>query len=231
MQRPSPLATPPPPPAQPRAHRQPHHLTAHANGAVAVAAHLLPRPQQGAAAASSPLLAADIERERERIERQTANRDKGMIEEDYAELGLPFPVLPVGRDGAIPPAELEQLEARRAAAAARHEYREAALMHDLLQSLGPDAPAPRLSDCLALQTADERAAFFLEFGFCVVQTHEGAALAQLQAAWHAAAAPHHRRWRTELARDGARLVGGSRADLFYVSLQPTRCFPPLFGTH
>lgn len=186
------------------------HGPACAEGTAAAAA--------AASAPASPLLAADIERERERIAAQNQRREKGLTAADHERLGLPFPVLCVAPDGSVPGADLLKLEAERAEAVARHAYREAALMHDLLIALGPasiDSPAPQLAACLALQTADDRAAFFLEHGFCVVQAFEGAALQRLQDAWREAAAPCHQSWREASSRDGARLVGGSRADLYY----------------
>ena len=166
-----------------------------------------------AAAASPQLLAEDIERERQRIAKQNANRDKGLVQSDWESLGLPFPVLDV-EDGAIPEAQLRELEAVRDSAASSRDFRSAALHQDLITTLGP-APTPQLSACLALQTADERAAFFLEHGFCVIKAFEGATLHRLQEAWMRASEPIKRSWEETVARDGARLVGGSRADLFF----------------
>jgi hypothetical protein len=111
----------------------------------------------------STLLAADIERERERIA-HNASWAKGMTASDYHAVGLPFPVLPLGPDGNIMAGALAEMRGAWAAAAARHAYREASLMHELLAALGPTshprAPHELLSDRLALRGADERAAFF-----------------------------------------------------------------------
>lgn len=170
-----------------------------------------------AGGAESAILARDIEVERRRIATQNATRAKGLTASDWQRLGMPFPVLDVV-DGAVPQHQLRELEGLRDAAATRHDFREAALYHDLLTSLGPQhvrSAASRLSECLALQSAEERAVFFLAHGFCVIKAFTGTTLRKMQDAWLLASDPVKREWEQAVTRDGARLVGGSRADLFF----------------
>ena len=165
----------------------------------------------------SPILAKDIEVERRRIATQNATRAKGLNASDWQRLGLPFPVLDVV-DGAIPQHQLRELESLRDSAAARHDFREAALYHDLLSCLGPQqvrTTASRLAQCLALQSSEERAVFFLAHGFCVIKAFTGTTLRKMQDAWLRTSDPVKREWEQAVARDGPRLVGGSRTDLFF----------------
>ena len=98
-------------------------------------------------------------------QRRGSSSDDSDDQSDWESLGLPFPVLDV-EDGAIPEAQLRELEAVRDSAASSRDFRSAALHQDLITTLGPGPTTPQLSACLALQTADERGAFFLEHGFC-----------------------------------------------------------------
>ena len=97
-------------------------------------------------------------------------------------------------DGSLTEAAIERLRRREQELVDAREYRQAALVKDLGDVLGPQ-PAPlTLADC-SPPALEDQIEFFIDNGFIVVPgLCEGDELARLQAAWMRAEAPERARW-------------------------------------
>ena len=94
--------------------------------------------------------------------------------------------------------ENEDVEASLAAAVAARDFRQAALLQDLLFVVSPK-PALSVADC-APTDADAAANFFLQNGFvCVRELFPPLLLARIQKAWQRAQAPARASWHDALA--------------------------------
>ena len=88
-------------------------------------------------------------------------------------------------DGSVLDDDLAWLQSQEQAAAQRQDYRQAQLLHDLRQALGPK-PQLALEDC-APAGVDAQLEFFLQNGFCVLHNVLTAEqLPRARAAWMAA---------------------------------------------
>eukprot|EP01047_Picozoa_sp_COSAG01_P055562 COSAG01_NODE_6200_length_3797_cov_318.655760_5_plen_194_part_00 len=115
----------------------------------------------------------------------------------------PMPSLPhkLAQDaaGRVEQWELDELAARETEAAARRDYRLAAQLRDLQETLRPRIGGPMtLAECMAPATTSERYEFFLRHGFCVIpQAVDPKLLARMQPAWRHASVVARRQWEAD----------------------------------
>jgi hypothetical protein len=109
-----------------------------------------------------------------------------------AEEQQPLFPLPLTEEGAVLQESLEQLEARKLAAADAEDYHEAALLKQVQRSFTPNAAAPSLPSGAS---DAERLAFMQQHGFCMIEgCFEGPQLERLCAAWRRVQQPIKAQW-------------------------------------
>lgn len=114
-------------------------------------------------------------------------------------------------DGSLSDHSIERLRRQEQELVAAREYRQAAMVKDLLDVLGPNVEPLALADC-SPSSLEDQIEFFAENGFIVIPgLAEGDELVRLQAAWMRAEAPERARW-DEARAENLRLHGDQAHD-------------------
>lgn len=144
---------------------------------------------------------------------------RGLYESQYSR--PPPPPIPVGADGQLQPATIAALEAEIETAASSGDFQRASELSGAVSTLRPDTIPMSLAAAAVPQTPAEKADFFVEHGFTVVENcFAGEDLSRLQASWRRAQAPARQMHRAALANpeDPIREANGGR--LAHVSDSP-----------
>lgn len=106
---------------------------------------------------------------------------------------LPLPLDVAG--GGVGAEKLEELRERKRLALEAEDYRLAAEMSDLLRVLGSGGVGVSVADAAACRDTDEREAFMLRYGFCVLPAvFTGDHLHRLRDAWRRVQRPYKEKW-------------------------------------